>query len=67
VEVGKGKGMLVRRREGGMGRMGWKWTGELGCNAWGEGMIMILRKEGSNTAIQPNHIKFMTSSTLALM
>ncbi len=60
--------MLVRRREGGMGEDEWNWTGELGCNAWvGGGMIMILRDEGSNTAIQPNHIKFMSSSTLALM
>ena len=43
--------MLVRRREGGMGRMNGS-----GMESWdvmlgGEGMILILRKEGSNTSL----------------
>ncbi len=48
---GKGKGDVSEEKGGWNGEDEWKWTGVLGCNAGGEGMIMILRKEGSTVYI----------------
>ncbi len=51
--MGKGKGMLVRRRHDGRGRMNGSGLESWDVMLWEEGMIMILRKEGSNSSLIP--------------
>ncbi len=50
---GKGKGDVSEEKGEWNGEDERKWTGELGCNALGEGMIVILRKEGNNSSLIP--------------